>query len=171
MAASAILLVDDDHDTCASLSDILSDLGYCVGVAHDSPAALDQSRRPPYGLAVLDSKMPGVDGVVLSGHLRPVRADTVGAPVASAAEAATIQAPDRAGIRRALPKPVDFGRLIPLIEEVTGVRLARSRGRGANVATKAGCSRPSRWPVGFGARGRRCCVTSRRCGRARATGG
>jgi hypothetical protein len=28
MAASAILLVDDERDSCASLSDIISDLGY-----------------------------------------------------------------------------------------------------------------------------------------------
>ena len=81
MAASAILLVDDDRDTCASLSDIISDLGYRVGVDYDGPAALDQSRRPPpYGLAVLDSKLPGMDGVELYGHLRHARADTVGVP-------------------------------------------------------------------------------------------
>jgi CheY-like chemotaxis protein len=165
MAASAILLVDDDHDTCASLSDLISDLGCRVGVAHDGPAPLDQSRRPPSGPTALDSKMPGMDGGELSGHLRHVRANTVGAPVAVFAAAATVQAPDRAGTRRALPKPVDFGRLIPPIEEVTGARSARCRGRGASVATKAGRSRPSRWPVGFGARGRRRCFTSRRCGR------
>jgi CheY-like chemotaxis protein len=40
MAASAIVLVDDDRDTCASLSDIISDLGYQVGVAYDGPTAL-----------------------------------------------------------------------------------------------------------------------------------
>jgi CheY-like chemotaxis protein len=131
MAASAILFVDEDHDTCASLSDILSDLGYRVGVDYDGPAALDQSRRPPpYGLAVLDSKLPGMDGVDLYGHLRNVRADTVGVPVAPSAKAVTVQAADRAGIRRALPKPVDFGRLIPLTEEVTGARCAWGRGGG-----------------------------------------
>jgi hypothetical protein len=32
----------------------------------------------------------------------------------------TSQAANQAGIRRVLPKPVDFGRLIPLIEEVAG---------------------------------------------------
>jgi CheY-like chemotaxis protein len=33
MATSAILLVDDDQDSCASLSDIISDLGYQVDMA------------------------------------------------------------------------------------------------------------------------------------------
>jgi CheY-like chemotaxis protein len=121
MVASAILVVDDDQDTCASLSDIIiTDLGYRVDVAYDGPAALDLSRRQPYGLAVLDYKMPGMDGVELYGHLKRVRADTVGVLVTAYAADATLQAASEAGIRRVLPKPVDFGRLISLIEEVAG---------------------------------------------------
>ncbi len=120
MAASTILVVDDDQDTCASLSDIITDQGYRVDVAYDGPAALDLSRRHPYGLAVLDYKMPGMDGVELYGHLKRVRADTVGVLVTAYAADATLQAASEAGIRRVLPKPVDFGRLIPFIEEVAG---------------------------------------------------
>ena len=33
---------------------------------------------------------------------------------------ATLHSAAEAGIRQVLPKPVDFGRLIPLIEEVAG---------------------------------------------------
>jgi CheY-like chemotaxis protein len=51
MAASAILVVDDDRDTCGSLSGIIADLGYRVDVAYDGPAALDLLRRQPFGLA------------------------------------------------------------------------------------------------------------------------
>ena len=36
MAAASILLVDDDEDTCASMSDVFLDLGYTVDVAYDS---------------------------------------------------------------------------------------------------------------------------------------
>ncbi len=121
MAASAILLVDDDRDSCASLSDIISDLGYQVGVAYDGPSALELSRRQPYGLALLDYKMPGMNGVELYGHLKEVRADTVGVLVTAFAADATMQAALQAGIRQVLPKPVDFGHLIPLIEEVAGI--------------------------------------------------
>jgi CheY-like chemotaxis protein len=60
MSACALLLVDDDPDTCASLSDILSDLGCRVDVADDGPATLARSRRQPYGLAVLDYQLPGM---------------------------------------------------------------------------------------------------------------
>jgi CheY-like chemotaxis protein len=120
MAASAILLVDDDRHTCASQSDIMVDLGFQVGVAHDGPAALELSRRKPYGLALLDYKMPGMNGVALYGHLKQVRADTVGVQVTAFAAEATMQAAVQAGFRRILPNPVDFGHLIPLIEEVAG---------------------------------------------------
>jgi CheY-like chemotaxis protein len=120
MAASAILLVDDDQDTCASLSDIISDLGYQVDVAYDGPGALELSRRHPYGLALLDFKLPGMDGVELYGHLKQVRADTVGVLVTVFAAQGTFQAAIGAGIRRVLPKPVDFGVLLPLIQEVAG---------------------------------------------------
>jgi DNA-binding response OmpR family regulator len=65
MAASAILLVDDDQDTCASLSEVISDLGYRVDMAYDGPAALELSRRHPDGLDNLDSKLPGPDFVLL----------------------------------------------------------------------------------------------------------
>ena len=41
MAAMSILVVDDDRDTCASLSD----LGYAVETANDGPAALEFSQR------------------------------------------------------------------------------------------------------------------------------
>jgi CheY-like chemotaxis protein len=120
MAASAILLVDDDHDTCASPSDLLADLGRRVGVAYDGPTALERSRRHPCGLALLDYKTPGRDGLGLSGHLKQVRADAVGVPVTAFAADAAIQGANRAGVRRVPPKPVDFGHLTPLIEEVAG---------------------------------------------------
>jgi CheY-like chemotaxis protein len=120
MAASAILLVDDDHDPCAILSDILSHLGYRVDGAYDGPTALERSRRHPYGLALLDYKMPGMDDLELYGHRKQVWADTVGVLVTAFAADATIQEANQAGIRPILPKPVDFGHLIPLIEKVAG---------------------------------------------------
>jgi CheY-like chemotaxis protein len=89
-------------------------------VAYDGPAAVELSRRQPYGLALLDYKMPGMDGVELYGHLKQVRAETVGVLVTAYAADTTLQAASRAGLRRVLPKPVDFGRLLPLVEEVAG---------------------------------------------------
>jgi CheY-like chemotaxis protein len=42
---------------------IISDLGYGVDVAYDGHAGLALSRQQPSGLALLDYKLPGMDGV------------------------------------------------------------------------------------------------------------
>ena len=42
---ASILVVDDEVDTCRNLSDILTDLGYRVAIAHNGPAALDLVRK------------------------------------------------------------------------------------------------------------------------------
>ncbi len=120
MAAFSILLVDDDPDTCASMSDVIADLGYRVDVAYDGPAALILGKRQPYGLALLDCKLPGMDGVELYGHLKQLWADMVGILVTAFAADGTIHSANQAGIRQVVPKPVDFGLLLPLIQEVVG---------------------------------------------------
>jgi CheY-like chemotaxis protein len=97
MAASGILVVDDNEDTCASLSDIIMDLGYRVAVAYDGPAALELSRQHCYGLALLDYKLPGMDGMELHGHLKQIQADTVGVLVTGLAAEDTVRAAARAG--------------------------------------------------------------------------
>ena len=70
MVDTDILLVDDDKDTCASMSDIFLDLGYTVDMAYDGPGALELSGRHQYRLALLDYKMPGMDGLELCRRLK-----------------------------------------------------------------------------------------------------
>src|SRR5207244_3512201 len=62
---ASILVVDDDEDTRRNLSDILTDLGYHAETAHDGPSALELVRRRPFDVALLDLKMPGMDGLTL----------------------------------------------------------------------------------------------------------
>src|SRR2546421_12014082 len=76
-ANASILVVDDDPDTCRNLSDILTDLGYRVDVAHDGPSALELVRERPYDVALLDLKMPGMDGVTLYREIRKLQASAV----------------------------------------------------------------------------------------------
>ena len=65
MVDTNILLVDDDKDTCASMSDIFLDVGYTVDMAYDGPGALELSGRHQYRLALLDYNMPGMYGLEL----------------------------------------------------------------------------------------------------------
>ncbi|MGL4554453.1 MAG: response regulator, partial [Gemmataceae bacterium] len=119
-AGASILVVDDEADACANLADILADLGYRVDVAHDGPSALELVRRRPYDLAVLDFKMPGMDGLTLYRELRRLRADTVAVVVTAFAGPETAGAVVAAGVWQLLRKPVDLPRLLALVEEAVG---------------------------------------------------
>jgi CheY-like chemotaxis protein len=115
-----ILVVDDDVDTCRNLSDILTDMGHRVDTAHDGPAALELARRHSYDIALLDFKMPGMDGLTLYRELRQVQAETVAIVVTAFAGQATAEDALAAGAWRVLPKPVDFPRLLGLVGQALG---------------------------------------------------
>jgi CheY-like chemotaxis protein len=118
--APNILVVDDDVDTCRNLSDILTDLGYRVDIVHDGQAALDLMRRKPYDVALLDYKMPGMDGLTLYREIKKLRAGTVAIIVTAYAGGTTAEEALTAGAWQVLPKPVDFPRLLGLVEEAVG---------------------------------------------------
>jgi DNA-binding NtrC family response regulator len=115
-----ILVVDDDADICRNLSDILTDLGYRVDCALDGPSALELVRRRPYDVALLDLKMPGMDGLSLYREIKKHRAGTVALLVTAYAGPETAEEALTAGAWKVLPKPVDFPRLLGLVDEALG---------------------------------------------------
>jgi CheY-like chemotaxis protein len=118
--APSILVVDDDPDTRENLRDILTDLGYRVDTAPDGPSALELVRKTPYAVALLDFKMPGMDGLELYREVKKLRAGTVAIIVSAYTNAATRDEALAAGAWRVLAKPVDFPRLLGLVDEALG---------------------------------------------------
>ena len=123
MVDTDILLVDDDKDTCASMSDIFLDLGYTVDMAYDGPGALELSGRHQYRLALLDFNMPGMDGLELCRRLKNSQPSVVVALITAFSSIATTGAAAEAGVRCSLLKPVNFSVLMPLVEEVVNGRV------------------------------------------------
>jgi two-component system response regulator HydG len=117
---TSILVVDDDVDTCRNLSDILTDLGHDVDIAHDGPSALELVRGKPYDVALLDYKMPGMDGLTLYREIKRLRAGTVAIIVTAYASGTTSDEALGAGAWQVLPKPVDFGKLLRVVDEAVG---------------------------------------------------
>jgi two-component system, NtrC family, response regulator HydG len=113
-----ILVVDDDVDTCQNLSDILSDFGYEVDVAYDGPQALEMVHQKPYDVALLDFKMPGMDGLTLYRKIRTLRSDTVAMIITAYATSETRQEAMDAGMWQVLAKPVAFPKLLSLVEQI-----------------------------------------------------
>jgi two-component system, NtrC family, response regulator HydG len=116
-AGRRILVVDDEADTCANLADILSELGFEVDTANDGPTALQLVRQHPYDIALLDLRMPGMDGVELYREIKHLRADTVAIIVTAYAEGDSAERAMVAGAWRTLSKPVDFPHLLNLMDE------------------------------------------------------
>ncbi len=115
--SASILVVDDEADTCRNLSDILTDVGYQVDTALDGFAALKLVRQKCYDIALLDLKMPGMDGLTLYRQLRKICSKTVALVVTAYANEATAEEALAAGAWQVLPKPVDLERLLCLVEE------------------------------------------------------
>jgi CheY-like chemotaxis protein len=120
MAAPHILVVDDDPDTCASVADVLTDLGYHVDTAHDGPSALALLEEHPYHLLLLDYRMPGMNGLELYRRARDLRPGTDAVIMTALAESDEVGEAIGAGVRRVICKPVDFGAVISRIEEIIG---------------------------------------------------
>jgi DNA-binding NtrC family response regulator len=114
-----ILVVDDDHDTCSNLADILGDLGYEIDVAYEGDEAIDLARSKDYGLALLDYRLPCMTGVELFHRLRSERARLPAIIISGYLTTEAEEEAAREGIP-VLAKPVDFGRLIGHISGVLG---------------------------------------------------
>ena len=116
-----ILLVDDNPDACATAAKLLWSWGYQVDTAYDGPAALRLVDRRPYGLAIIDYQMPGMNGVELFRRMRQMRPDMAGIFLTGFTTIDVVYPAIEAGILRVLPKPVDFRELMPIIEQHVGV--------------------------------------------------
>jgi DNA-binding NtrC family response regulator len=117
---ASILVVDDEVDTCRNLSDILTDLGYRVDIAHDGNAALELVRRNNYDVALLDLRMPGMDGITLYREIKKLRSGTVAIIVTAYASHDTAQEALSAGAWKVLPKPIAFPKLLRTVDEAVG---------------------------------------------------
>ena len=117
MDDNKLLVVDDDKDTCANLSDILTEFGYDVDVAYQGKEALELLEHNSYRMALLDYKLPCMTGVELFQQMRLIRVSINGLLVTGYATAETTAAALAAGLRRVVSKPLDMSKLMPMIEE------------------------------------------------------
>jgi two-component system response regulator ChvI len=67
---SIIALVDDDHNILTSISIALEAEGYRTMTYTDGASALEGFKTSPPDLAILDIKMPRMDGMEMLRHLR-----------------------------------------------------------------------------------------------------
>ena len=71
----------------------------------------------PYDLGLLDLRMPGMDGLTLCRHLKQLQPPMVTMIVTAYGGSDLDEEARAAGARHVLPKPVDFPRLLALVEK------------------------------------------------------
>lgn len=118
VADSSILIIDDDEDTCETVSDLLAEFGYEADIAHDGREALRLAGQKEYRLALLDFRMPDLDGVETFVRLRRITGDMHGLLVTGEATEATAGRAAEAGIQQVVPKPLDAAMLISLVGDL-----------------------------------------------------
>ena len=115
----SVLIVDDDEDIRTNITDILTDLGYEVDSAKDGATALQLVQQRNFDVALLDYKMPGMDGATLYSHIKELCPQLVAIMVTAYAGSNGAQKALDAGTWRVLRKPVDVSQLLPLIAEAS----------------------------------------------------
>jgi len=112
-----ILVVDDDRDGATMMARMLSAFGYQAEVAHDGFNALDRIDQQTFGIAIIDYRMPGMNGVELFRQIRSKCPDLSAVFLTGYPTIDVVYPAIEAGILRVLSKPVDFQDLVPIIEE------------------------------------------------------
>jgi len=115
-----ILVVDDDPDTCQNLADLFGDRGFRVDTAGGGDSALAQAQRQPYDVGFLDLRMAGMDGLTLCGRLKHLRPEMVNFIVTGYPGDGLDEKARGAGARQVVHKPLDFDKLIDLVEKAVG---------------------------------------------------
>ena len=114
MSDSHILVVEGRNNGSA-LSGSLSELGYRVDSACDSPTALQLAERYSYRVVLFDDMISEMEALELHRLIKRRHPDVVGVLMTAAQTAHSANGDD---VWRILSKPVDFDELVALIEEI-----------------------------------------------------
>ncbi len=72
MERKSVLIIDDDKAVLASFKDILEMKGYRVGTAENGREALEKAHDDFYNLALIDIKLPDIEGTQLLREFRQI---------------------------------------------------------------------------------------------------
>ena len=123
MPGLSVLIVDDDLDIATNVSDILNEFGYEVATANDGKEALAKVRGQQFDVALLDFKMPDMDGATLYEQIRKIQPQIVAIMVTAYAGSDGVDRAINAGVWQVLRKPVDVQDLLSKIGGVSKLPL------------------------------------------------
>ena len=115
-----ILIVDDEKDLCAVLSDSLSKDRYRVVTAFNGKTALQLAKKEKPDLMFLDIKMPGMDGIEVLKKIKKMKKEIAVIMFTGFGTLETAREAMKLGAYDYVTKPVDLFLLKSLVKEVLG---------------------------------------------------
>ncbi len=112
------LVVDDNRPLAEDLAEILSAEGYEVQIFDDPRRAVEQASELRFDLALLDVRMPGIDGVSLLRILAACQPEARFVLMTAYVEDHSLAEAHAAGVQRVLPKPVPLQELLQMMAEL-----------------------------------------------------
>ncbi|MFW6051685.1 MAG: response regulator [Myxococcota bacterium] len=110
-----VLVVDDNQELAENIAELLEDEGYTAAVFADPAEAIADAEAHPYDVAILDVRMPGMDGVTLYKKLSDMRPEADYVLMTAFTTDERIADAMAAGVRAVLPKPVPVEDLFELL--------------------------------------------------------
>lgn len=119
---TSILIVDDDPGMTETMFDILNETGYDVAVAEDGYKAIDMIKKRPYDIALMDIRMPGINGVETFVKVKSISPSTIVIMMTAYSLESLIDEAMRKHAYTCLYKPLNMDKVIALLEEITRQR-------------------------------------------------
>jgi len=112
-----ILIVDDDRDILESLQMLLKAKGYEIETAETGKEALDKFRTPSFDLALLDVKLPDMEGTEVLARIQSSSSNTVKIMITGSASTKDMIESLSHGADGYILKPIKPRDLMKLLEE------------------------------------------------------
>jgi CheY-like chemotaxis protein len=116
-----ILVVDDESEICELLEDFLTGKGYVVTTATRGREAINNLKKGPFDLMLLDMRMPEMDGFQVMEEAKSILPDLGVIMVTAVQDEAVAERAIKAGAFDYITKPID----LLYLEKSVSTRLAR----------------------------------------------
>lgn len=113
----SILIVDDDKDILETLSEFLGFKGYSIDTAETGREALEKSKTRLFNLALLDIKLPDMEGTELLAKLHELAPRTMKIMITGYPSIGNAIASLNLGADAYILKPVSPKELLKVVEE------------------------------------------------------
>ena len=122
-----ILVVDDDPEICANLTEILGKRGYQVKTAKDGRSAIQITRENKFDILLLDMNLPFLDGFETHLSIQKIRPDLITIIITGYLKEMgfSVEQAMKNGAYACLEKPFDIDYLLEYIEKVDGIKTGK----------------------------------------------